>query len=362
MRRVLSLLPVFLLVLSCQNVKSFYSNEDQAKENQKTSEEQVAQKSIKETAKVIPQEVTSVDPDIIKFCAKIDESFKKYNWKSSDCLKHNWRTVRKSVKGDPLVWEVFGNENRIGKKNVDVTLLMCGVHGDEITPVKFCFDAIEHIEELTFTENIDKDGDINEKIIIVTPIVNPDSFFKDRPTRTNAKGVDVNRNFPTGDFKKLAMKEWINRYSKDPRRFPGKDAMSEPEVVFQINLIKRYNPSKIVSVHAPLTMLDYDGPIDEHTGGILGSRANELLIQMSEQAQGYRIKDYPFFPGSLGNYAGNELNIPTYTLELPSSDPRQSSKYWSLFKGAIHSAIMHNLGNDVNVAMEPDKKAHNNAN
>jgi len=358
MRHIFSLLLVLLFVLSCQSFKSLSSNHSEINEETKTTAK-VQTQVIKEVAKAPVLEVATIDPDIVKFCGKIEEKFKKYGWKSSDCLKRNWRTVRRSVKGDPLIWEVFGNENHIGMKNVDVTLLMCGVHGDEITPIKFCFDAIEHIEELTFSEDINKDGVNDEKVIIIAPIVNPDSFLKERPTRTNAKGIDVNRNFPTNDFKKMAIKEWINRYNKDPRRFPGKDPMSEPEVVFQINLIKRYNPSKIISVHAPLTMLDYDGPIDEHTGGILGSRANELLIQMSEQAQGYRIKDYPFFPGSLGNYAGNELNIPTYTLELPSSDPRQSSKYWSLFKGAIHSAIMHNLGNDVNVAMEPDKKAAN---
>ena len=45
---------------------------------------------------------------------------------------------------------------------------------------------------------------------------------------------------------------------------------------------------------------------------------------MSKKASGYKITDYPFFTGSLGNYAGNERQIPTYTLELPNSDwPKQ---------------------------------------
>ncbi|GAB4011803.1 MAG: hypothetical protein Fur0010_06780 [Bdellovibrio sp.] len=345
----------FLALSACQNIHSLSQNEVKpvAKVEAKTV---VAEKP---QAEVVVEEKEIDNSNYQEFCRKLDERFKKYGWGESNCMKRKWRSVRNSVFGSPLVWEVFGNENKIGKKNVDVTLLMCGVHGDEITPIKFCFDAMDHIEELTYKEDLNKDGVIDEKVIIIAPVVNPDSFFKDRPSRTNARGVDVNRNFPTKDFRKLALKEWMNRYGKDPRRFPGKDPMSEPEVVFQINLIKRYSPSKIISVHAPLTMLDYDGPIDEHTGGILGSRANELLITMSEQAKGYRIKDYPFFPGSLGNYAGNELNIPTYTLELPSSDARKTDSYWSLFKGAIHSAIMHNLGNDVNVAMEPDQKSKN---
>ena len=43
-------------------------------------------------------------------------------------------------------------------------------------------------------------------------------------------------------------------------------------------------------------------------------KASQLLVQMSRKASGYRIKNYPFFPGSLGNWAGNERGIPTYTL------------------------------------------------
>ena len=131
--------------------------------------------------------------------------------------------------------------------------------------------------------------------------------------------------------------------------------MSEPETIFQVNLIYRYRPDKIISVHAPLTMLDYDGPASEHTGGIVGSRANQLLIRMSEQAKGYRIKNYPFFPGSLGNYAGNERNIPTFTLELPTSDARKAKSYWNLFKGSIHSAIMHEIKGEGFVALENEE-------
>ena len=130
--------------------------------------------------------------------------------------------------------------------------------------------------------------------------------------------------------------------------------MSEPETVFQVKLIDMFRPDKIISVHAPLTMLDYDGPVDLSSGGSVGPRANQLLIQMSQGAQGYRIKNYPFFPGSLGNYAGNERNIPTYTLELPSSDNRLHKVYWDRFKPSIYSAVMHKINRNIDVALKPD--------
>jgi protein MpaA len=296
----------------------------------------------------------------IKFCKKVEANFKKNRWGPANCLENSWNFVRSSVQGDPLLWKTYGKFPGPGKEaETETTLIMCGVHGDEITPIKFCFDAIAHLENVKLGKVIDphtqKPVSLDGKFVIVAPIVNPDSYFKKRPTRTNANGVDVNRNFPTKDFRKKAHHSWVSRYRKDKRRNPGKVAMSEPETIFQVNLIYRYRPDKIISVHAPLTMLDYDGPASEHTGGIVGSRANQLLIRMSEQAKGYRIKNYPFFPGSLGNYAGNERNIPTFTLELPTSDARKASSYWSLFKGSIHSAIMHDIKGEGFVALENEE-------
>ena len=290
---------------------------------------------------------------VSNYCKKIDKKFAHYGWGKSLCKKYNWQFVRTSNKGDPLIFTTFGN----GGKEKDTTLIMCGVHGDEITPIKFCFDVLKYMNELESGEVIDehnqKFAHLKDRLVVVAPIVSPDSFFKKRPTRTNANGIDINRNFPTADFHKNALRLWSKRYRKDPRRYPGKKAMSEPETIFQVNLIKRYNPAKIISVHAPLTMLDYDGPADRHTGGLIGSRANQLLIKMAEKAKGYRIKNYPFFPGSLGNYAGNERNIPTFTLELPTSDARRVKKYWNLFKPSIHQAILHDLKKDIDVALEP---------
>src|SRR5690606_11277168 len=113
--------------------------------------------------------------------------------------------------------------------------------------------------------------EFKEKLVVIVPLVNPDSYFKERPTRTNERGVDVNRNFPTRDWNEEALAQWRRRYSGDKRRYPGPEAISEPETLFQVNLIKRYRPSKIVTVNAPLTLLDYDGP-DEFGSGATGGK------------------------------------------------------------------------------------------
>lgn len=262
-----------------------------------------------------------------KWCSLTDAAFKRYSWGNSRCDEFNWQHVRNSSKGNAIPWVIFGEEKDLAEKNV--TLIMCGVHGDEITPVKFCYDIIHDLSDFR--------RDFTKRVVVVAPLVSPDSFFKDKPTRTNGRGVDVNRNFPTKDWNGKALSLWKGKYRKDKRRFPGHKALSEQETVFQINLINRYQPSKIISVHSPLTLLDYDGPATKKRTS--PTAAKDLLLSMSEKASGYKISNYPYFPGSLGNWAGHELGIPTYTLELPNSNPQQNDKFWKLFREAIHHAI-----------------------
>lgn len=323
-----------------KKVKSLNKDRDKKETPQKISVKKSKDKSNLEKAKEfitkLPAKKLKHSKPVKKYCRKINKKFYHWGWGSSRCKDFDWHHVRNSVQGTPLIWTTFGDEYRAKKEGLDTTMIFCGVHGDEITPIKFCFDVIQYLEAKYPSL-------YQDKLIVVAPIINPDSFFKRRPTRTNARKVDINRNFPTMDWKKKAIKLWKKRYKKDKRRFPGKAAFTEPEVVFQVNLIKRYKPNKIISVHAPLTMLDYDGPTLQQMKNVLGSRANQLLKSMSKMANSYRVKDYPFFPGSLGNYAGNERGIPTYTLELPSSDNRKHREYWNLFRDALHTAFLRDF-------------------
>jgi murein peptide amidase A len=265
---------------------------------------------------------------VAKYCENLQKKFSQYKWDGLRCEDFHWNHVRNSNLGTPLIWTVFGDENSEAKDNT--TLVFCGVHGDEITPVKFCWDLMNELKS---------HHSFKDKLVVVAPLVAPDSFLVDRPTRTNGRGVDVNRNFPTNDWRVHAHKKWKENTNGDKRKFPGPHPASEQETIFQMNLILRYKPNKVISVHAPLMLLDYDGPSLKSENG----DAKTLLEEMSSKASGYKVSNYPIFPGSLGNWAGKEKHIPTYTLELPNTNPQETDKFWNLFKDAMIYAINHKM-------------------
>ena len=271
-----------------------------------------------------------------QFCSEINGKFKEFGWNRIICNPDRWETYDYSSKGNPLLYQEFGFDNN--NSNVPVNLVLCGVHGDEPTAIYQCFHMVR---EILFDNKQSKD---NFKLV-VAPIVNPDGFFMN--TRVNANGIDVNRNMPTRDWEKYAHKLWSRK--NDPRRFPGKSAGSEIEAKMQAFLIDKYRPDKILSFHAPLGFLDFDGP---------GDRKNSNLLRVERRAKrvGFRIEkntnqflkfiDFRFYPGSLGNYAGNEKEIPTYTVELPSVQASRAHEYWKIMRLALIKAMSYEIYDD----------------
>jgi protein MpaA len=168
------------------------------------------------------------------------------------------------------------------------------IHGDEPLAGEMALDWSQRLENLR-KQKIEPRNNWR-----VVPLLNPDGF--QRKTRMNARGVDLNRNFPTKDWSEEADKFWKTKAAADPRRFPGDGAASEPETKCVISHIKDFKPDFIVSVHTPYKVLDFDGP------------------HMSFP----RYKDLPWralgnFPGSLGRYMWKDYQVPVLTVELGQS-------------------------------------------
>lgn len=178
-------------------------------------------------------------------------------------------------------------------------LVVGGTHGDEYTSISVVFRWMQ-------TLDIHHSGLFHW---IFIPLLNPDGLFLDNSTRTNARGVDINRNFPGPMWKEVGYRRWQEYTRSNPRYYPGPYAMSEPETVFLVRLIQEFRPDVIISLHAPLNLVDYDGPGNPPSSlGSLGLR---------------RLGN---FPGTLGNFAGKQLGIPVITIEFSSSGRMPSNK------------------------------------
>ena len=265
---------------------------------------------------------------ISSLCKKVQSVYKKYGWKESACGQTNWQTDYESLQKNPLIYSTFGS----GK---NTTLFLGGVHPDELTPMHLAFKLASY---LTKNPSAYQTRDVK---IIIAPLVSPDGLFtKKRILRTNGV-VDVNRNFITHDWYEKSLSAWKNRRKSRSRYFPGYFPNTEIETIFQTELIAVHKPDKILSVHAPLGFLDYDGPADQQTRNLSKTekKARLFVHSIAKKSRNYRVVNYRFYPGSLGNYAGNERDIPTVTLELPTTNPAKTGEYWQKFWPGFSQSI-----------------------
>ena len=208
-------------------------------------------------------------------------------------------TLGESVKGRAIV------AHRLGEG--DETVIFFGAfHGDEPESTELCEKLLEHLREHPEL--------IADRSVIIVPAVNPDGL--DADSRLNANGVDLNRNFPTSN--------WSSE-GKGGDYWGGTAASSEPETKVVVELLGRFKPDRIISIHCPYKCVNYDGP------------AEKLAAIMAEE-NGYEVKPsigYPT-PGSFGTYAGIEGEIPTITLELP---PTGEEDVWTDNRDALVRAL-----------------------
>ncbi len=196
------------------------------------------------------------------------------------------QTSGRSVRGRPLLLrDVVSPQARLK------VLVLGGMHGDELSSTSLVLHWIATAREIP--------SNVHWRFV---PLINPDGMLLDRPQRTNANGVDLNRNFPTPNWDKEASFYWNQRTRKDPRRYPGPKPLSEPESRWVHNEMDQWKPDLIVSVHAPYGVLDFDGPT------VPPKRLGRLYLDQ-----------VGIFPGSLGNYGGVHRKVPVVTIELPSA-------------------------------------------
>ena len=222
-------------------------------------------------------------------CTKISNRLASVSMES--CLNAGLqRTGCHSVKKFPIMVRDFSPiESRLPQGRI---LVIGGTHADELTSVSIVFKWLEVL-------NKHHSGLFHWH---VAPLMNPDGLFRKDAQRTNHNGVDLNRNMPSDDWHDTALHYWASKSDKSPRKFPGKKPASEPETQWLIDEINHFKPDAIISVHAPYGIVDFDS----------------LALKTAPKSLGkLHLNFLGTYPGSLGNYAGINLNIPVITVELP---------------------------------------------
>lgn len=188
-------------------------------------------------------------------------------------------TLGKTVRGRDITAMIYGT----GEKRV---LVFGGIHGDEQHTTVLARALAVNINQETLPSNL---------TLIIVPDVNPDGLMV--ATRVNANGVDINRNFPS--------KTWRSEYIEQ-RHYPGLQPSSEPETRAVLSLLEKYPPHLVVTLHAALGCVNWDGQQGApHAQTLAAINGYPLCATL-----GYET------PGSLGLLTGIDKQIPTVTIEL----------------------------------------------
>jgi protein MpaA len=153
-----------------------------------------------------------------------------------------------------------------------------------------CFHGDEPQGEYLINKYIEKYSDTK---LLFIPRLNK------KNTRVNNNGVDLNRNFPTKNWELTEKNEY----------YGGPSPASEKETIFIMDIVKKYQPQIILTLHAPYKIVNYDGPKSESNLNIIKKISNIMKYPIEESI------GYPT-PGSFGTWAGIEQQILTITLEL----------------------------------------------
>ncbi|MEM7564880.1 MAG: M14 family zinc carboxypeptidase [Pseudomonadota bacterium] len=229
------------------------------------------------------------------FCHRIDRKLRSVTFRS--CVGNNFvDSGFATAQGEPI-FQVSYAKNSVSP--IGKVLVLGGVHGDELTSVSSVFIWLDKLNQHY--------SGLFEWMAV--PLVNPDGFFRKKSIRTNANGIDLNRNLPTANWHELANKYWKKYAKSTARKYPGLYPASEPETQWLLEQLDVFDPDVIITVHAPYNLVDFDAKDRSDAPRRLG-----IL----------RGRSLGTFPGSLGRYAGEERNIPVITLELPHSSKMPS--------------------------------------
>jgi protein MpaA len=170
-------------------------------------------------------------------------------------------------------------------------LVHAGIHGDEPDAPRLAARLLDTLAD-------------EEPRVVVVPEANPDGLAAG--TKDNARGVDLNRNFPSTSFAAAAPARLAPGAAAGQTYDPGPRPLSEPESAALAALVEQERPLRLVAIHQPLRCVNWDGP------------ARALAERMAAACGWPAVADVGWpTPGSFGSRYGADLGLEVITLELP---------------------------------------------
>jgi murein peptide amidase A len=193
-------------------------------------------------------------------------------------VPHHRIVIGHSVQGRPI------RATEIGAPNAPHTVLVVGViHGNEGAGLA----VIDRLLRMTPPRGVD---------VWVVKLMNPDGYYAN--TRQNARGVDLNRNFPW---------KWHHAGSPWGVYYSGPSAASEPETRTAIRFIRDIRPEITIWYH------QHEDEVIEAGGRIDIQRRYARLVHMHFE------RHYPWAPGRATNWENHRVRPSTaFAVELPA--------------------------------------------
>ncbi|MDO5519652.1 MAG: M14 family zinc carboxypeptidase [bacterium] len=311
----------------------------------------------KKTGYVKTSLITTKKPttDIVKKTKKLyDYKTMESNLKLLEKTYPQWMdvtTLTKTADKRNVYCVIIGNKK--AKKQVIVTSSM---HAREYLNTYFIMDMIEqymnNYQKKSGKINMTYEKLFNEICLYIVPMVNPDGVqisqygyngisckklrnqvkkmlkgTSYKKWKTNANGVDLNRNFPV---------DWAKRNKvKKPgsSNYPGKSAASEKETKAIIKLYQSLsNPVASIAYHSMGNLIDWDTAANNKYYSI-----NKKMAKVAKKLTGYSYPSGDLVAGvggSMGSWVSTgKMNMPNLTIETGSvSCPLPYSVYNRIWK------------------------------
>jgi murein peptide amidase A len=185
--------------------------------------------------------------------------------------------IGRSAQGRPIRSWLLGDPH--GPRRV---LVIGCIHGDECAGTAVTRRLVRH------------DPLVAARLWVV-PNLNPDGVA--RRTRQNARGVDLNRNFPA---------KWRAIGKRGSSEFSGRGALSEPETRAAAALVRRIRPDVTIWFHQP-------------QGIVRAWGRSRTIARRYARLVGLPFRAIPWPPGSGPNWQNRAFRRGTsFVVELPS--------------------------------------------